>query len=76
MLETFEKTTMVGLDLIEYHEKLRAKVDSLQTLDISQYCSKQIYVEGELDRDSLHRMVGEVTKIKPGTVKHEYYEHV
>ena len=47
MLETFEKTTMVGLDLIEYYEKLRAKTDTLRTLDISQYCSKQVYQEGE-----------------------------
>ena len=46
---------MVGLDLIEYYEKLRTKVETLRTLDISQYCSKQIYVEGELDRDSLHK---------------------
>ena len=67
MLETFEKTTMVGLDLIEYYEKLREKVDTLQTLDISQYCSKQIYVEGELDRDSIHKMIGEITEIQPGT---------
>ena len=67
MLETFEKTTTVGLDLIEYNEKLRAKVNNLQTLDISQYCSKQIYIEGELDCDSLHKMIGEVTDIKTGT---------
>ena len=67
MLETFEKTTMVGLDLIEYYEKLRTKVDNLPTLDISQYCSKQIYVEGELDRDNLHKMIGEISEIKPGT---------
>ena len=67
MLETFEKTTMVGLDLIEYYEKLREKVDSLQLLDISQYSSTQIYVEGELDPDSLQKMIGEVTEIKSGT---------
>ena len=58
---------MVGLDLIEYYEKLRVKVDTLQTLDISQYCSKQVYVEGELDRDSLYKMIGEITDITPGT---------
>ena len=67
MLETFEKTTTVGLDLIEYYEKLREKVDTLQTLDISQYSSKHMFVEGELDRDSMHKMIGEVTEIKPGT---------
>ena len=69
MLDTFEKTTMVGLDLIEYYEKLRVKVDKLQTLDfcLSQYCSKQIYKEGEGNLDSLYKMIGEVTEIQPGT---------
>ena len=67
MLETFEKTTMVGLDLIEYYDKLRTKVDTLQTLDISQYCSKQIYEERERDRHSLQKMIGEVKEINPGT---------
>ena len=63
MLETFEKTTMVGLDLIEYYERLRTKVDTLQTLDISQYRSKQVFREGKLDRTSLNKMIGEVTEI-------------
>ena len=67
MLETFMKTTMVGLDLIEYYEKLRSKADSLQTLDISQYCSKEMYLEGEMDREKLNSIIGEVTKISMGT---------
>ena len=67
MLETFEKTTMVGLDLIEYYEKLRAKTDTLQTLDISQYCNKQVYTEGDMDRDSLNKMIGKVTEISTST---------
>ena len=67
MLETFEKTTMVGLDLIEYYERLRTKVDTLHTLDISQCCSKQIYIEGELDSENLQKMFGKVTEIKACT---------
>ena len=63
MLETFEKTTMVGLDLIEYYEKLRTRCDTLQTLDVSNYCSKQVYKEGEMDRDNLNKMIGEVREI-------------
>ena len=63
MLETFEKTTMVGLDLIEYYEKLNGKADTLRTLDISHYGSKQVYQEGEMDRDSLDKMIGQVSKI-------------
>ena len=63
MLETFEKTTMVGLDLIEYYEKLKEKTDTLQTLDITKYCSKQVYQEGAIDRDRLNEMVGEVTEV-------------
>ena len=66
MLETFEKTTMVGLDLIEYYEKLREKVDTLYLLDISPYCSKQLYKEGEIHRDGLSGMIGEVLEINSG----------
>ena len=71
MLETFEKTTMVGLDLIEYYEKLRVKVETLQTLDISQYCDKQGYTEGEIDHDNLNKMIGDVTEISASKNKVE-----
>ena len=67
MLDTFEKTTMVGLDLIEYYEKLRTKADNLKTLDLSQYLSRQLYTEGEIDRTRLQEMVGMVETIMPGT---------
>ena len=63
MFETFEKTTMVGLDLIEYYEKLRGKTDALQTLDISQYCYQQVYSEGEFDRENLNKMIGNVKEV-------------
>ena len=66
MLETLQKTTMTGLDLIEYYEKIRTKADTLQTLDISQYCSKQLFTQGELDCANLNKMIGQVTEISPG----------
>ena len=62
---------MVGLDLIEYHEKLREKVDTLQILDISHCCSKQVYQEGETDRDSLNKIIGDITEISTNTTSVE-----
>ena len=67
MLETFEKTTMVGLDLIEYYETLRTKSDNLVSLNISQYCNTQMYTEGQLDLNSIQKMVGEVKEIDTST---------
>ena len=64
MLETFEKTTMVGLDLIEYYERMKSKVDTMQILHVSQYCSKQIFQEGEVDRANLKKMIGKIEEIK------------
>ena len=54
---------MVGLDLIEYYEKLRVKAETLKTLDISQYCNKQVYQDGEMNRDRLNKMIGDITEI-------------
>ena len=41
MMETFKRTTMVGLDLIEYYEKLKSKVDDLKTVNVSQHSIKE-----------------------------------
>ena len=67
MLETFQKTTMVGLDLIEFYEKLRNKTEILQALDVSQYCNKQVYTEGKIDRDGIQKMTGGITDITSST---------
>ena len=67
MLQTFKNTTMVGLDLIEYYERLKTKADSLKTIDLSQYYSRQIYQEGKVDCASLQEMIGKVEEIKSST---------
>ena len=61
---------MVGLDLIEYYEKLRTKVETLQTLDLS-FCSKQAYKDIAVDRDSLQQMIGKVEEINFRTMSAE-----
>ena len=63
ILETFEKTTMVGLYLIEYLEKLQTKVDTLKTLEISQFQNKQVYTMGDVNRTRLQGMIGKVKEI-------------
>ena len=63
MLDTFRKTTMVGLDLIDYYEELKSKADALQTIDLSQYRNKYVYIEGELVYDDLEKMYGEVKEV-------------
>ena len=65
MFETFEKTTMVGLDLIEHYEKMKTTADNLKTLELSQYRNKQVYVKGQVDRESLNEIIGKVGEIKP-----------
>ena len=67
MLETFEKTTMVGLDLIEYYEKLRARTDALQTLDILKHHDKKMYRESEIDRNYLEKIIGKVLDTSTST---------
>ena len=64
MIETFEKTTMTGLDLIEYHEKLNAQVESLKIIDVSQLYNRQVYEEGEIDRDGIQAMIGKTKEIQ------------
>ena len=64
MMETFQKTTMVGLDFIEYYEQLKSKADVLQTIDLSKHCNIQIYGEGKLNRKDLKTMIGEIKEVK------------
>ena len=55
---------MVGLDLIEFYEQLKRKVDALRAIDISQFCNRQVFEEGEVDRNGLTTMIGETKEIK------------
>ena len=60
MVETFKKTTMKGLDLIEYYEDLKSKVHALPTVDISQCFNEQIYLTSQMDREVMQKITGEV----------------
>ena len=61
MLSTFEKTTMTGLDIIEYYDKLSSLVERMKSdLDIAKYRDMFLYREGEVDKCQLQRMVGDV----------------
>ena len=71
MLDTFRETTMVGLDFIEYYEELKSKADALETIDLSQYLNKSLYMEGEVVWDDLQKMIGEVKEISSNNVRTE-----
>ena len=79
MLSTFEKTTMTGLDIIEYYDKLSSLLEKMESdVDIAKYRDMLVYREGEVDRGQLQRMVGDVKEVKkesendkPGTAKTE-----
>ena len=56
MLTTFEKTTMTGLDIIEFYDKLNLLVDTMETeLDLGSYCDRQAYLGGEVSRTELQK---------------------
>ena len=61
MLDIFDKTTMVGLDIIEYYEDLQSRVLRMEsTVAIDQFSERLVYREGKVDRNELQRMVGTV----------------
>ena len=65
MLSTFEKTTMTGLDIIEYYDKLSSLVERMEyDLDVAKNRDMLVYREGELDRRQLQLIVGDVNEIK------------
>ena len=58
MVETFKKTTMKGLDLIEYYEELKSKVYALRAVDISKCYNEQFFVTKEMDRKRMKKLTG------------------
>ena len=65
MLTTFEKTTMTGLDIIEYYDTLSSLVERMESdVDIAKYRDMLVYREGEVDKGQLQRMVGDVKEVK------------
>ena len=73
MAETFKKTTMKGLDLIEYYEELKSKVYALRAVDISTCCNEQVYVTHELDRKSMQRLIGD---LKDDRISHPHIQQI
>ena len=65
MLSTFQKTTMTGLDIIEYYDKLSSLVERMEyDLDVAKNRDMLVYRDGEVSRRQLQRMVGDVKEIK------------
>ena len=60
MVVAFKKTTMKGLDLIEYYEELKSKVHALPTVDVSHCCNTQIYMSGDKDPKTMQKLIGQV----------------
>ena len=59
MLSVFEKTTMTGLDIIEYYEDLRLRVVRMEScVDTNQFLDRLVYREGKINKNELERMVG------------------
>ena len=71
MMETFKKTTMKGLDLIEYYEQLKSKVHALPTVDVSHCCNDHVFVTSEIEHTAIQNLTGEVRAKtqKPFTVQ-------
>ena len=59
MLCTFENTTLTGLDLIEYHENLRSRIEKMGIAgDVKLYRDGHVFSAGKVNKDELQQMVG------------------
>ena len=58
MIDTFESSTMVGLDLIEYHETLQSAVSGIVSIDLTEYEDNQTYQDDEFDKNTIGKIVG------------------
>ena len=59
MLSVFEKTSMTGLDIIEYYEDLRLRVVRMEScVDTNKFLDRLVYREGNINKNELERMVG------------------
>ena len=63
MLNTFEKTTTKGLDIIEYYEKLCSRVNEIEVPSFSDHNDCQVYQEGNISNDPLKDIIGVVKEI-------------
>ena len=68
MVTTFDKTTMTGLDTIEYYDKLRSLIEDMDAnVDVRNYHDKLIYREGKVDSLQQQQMVGKVKEADQAT---------
>ena len=63
MLNTFEKTTTKGLDIIEYYEKLCSRVKDIEVPNFSEHYDRQVYCERDINSDQLNQMVRTVKTV-------------
>ena len=71
MLGTFETTTMVRLNLIEYYEGLKSKSDALEAINYSKYYNNQVYQTGDVTVDDLRKTIGEIKELHTNVPKTE-----
>ena len=62
MLNTFEKTTTKGLDIIEYYEKLCLRLHSFEFQGSIEHRDRQLYNEGDIHEEQLLKMIGTVSE--------------
>ena len=63
MLDTFRSTTMTGLDLIKFYERLQDKAKALKAVDVSSDENKHVFRKGGLDLHNLRQMIGEIKEV-------------
>ena len=67
MLDTFEKTTMTGLDIIEYYENLSSQVETMETdVDLGTYRDRLVYEYDQVDISALQEMIGKAKEVNKG----------
>ena len=65
MLYTFQETPMTGLDIIEYYEKVRSKLESVEIeIDLDKYCDRLVFRKGKVDKKEIQQMIGDVAEVK------------
>ena len=63
MLDTFERTTTKGLDIIEFYQKLCSKVSDFEVPSFCEHNDRYVYQEGHINSDRLREMIGSVNEI-------------
>ena len=62
-MENFTTSKLTGLDLILYHKELNTKVATQRILDLHDQTIRQVFEEGEVDRESIQKMIGQTKNV-------------